>query len=328
VKRRAFLAATSGALVVLLPGCSIVPVIPKRPAPDLDDAAGWVRHEAGRYTVNLPRAEMGQNIATAFKQIACDELDVGWDVVDVQLIHTAQISRVKGTVGSDSVKDYALPLAQACASLRLALARGQHSGMLRAQNIPVAALRSFGAQARWTGKPAAQVQGRDIMTGQPLYAADVRRAGMVYGRVLRAPAVARAGVTTGAAGTRRLPHAPCRALLRVLRDSRPEPVNNARGAWPWWRARPARWTASRRRWPCSGLWTMPASDKDGPWRSRSTWYPGWRAARWRRYNGKRRRMDDSLKPGRWTCSLEVPPAAAPRDGNRAPPWPSGTRAAC
>jgi len=187
VKRRAFLAASTGALVVVLPGCSLVPVIPKRPAPDLDDAAGWVRHEAGRYTVNLPRAEMGQNIATAFKQIACDELDVGWDAVDVQLIHTAQISRVKGTVGSESVKDYALPLAQACASLRLAMARGQHSGVLRAQDIPVAALRSFGAQARWTGKPAAQVQGRAIVTGQPLFTADVRRPGMVYARVLRAP---------------------------------------------------------------------------------------------------------------------------------------------
>lgn len=187
MKRRAFLAATTGALVVVLPGCSLVPVIPKRPAPSLDDAAGWVRHEAGRYTVHLPRAEMGQNIATAFKQIACDELDVGWDAVDVQLIHTAQISRVKGTVGSESVKDHALPLAQACASLRLALASGQHSGVLRAQEIPVAALRSFGAQARWTGKPAAQVQGRQIVTGQPLYAADVRRPGMVYARVLRAP---------------------------------------------------------------------------------------------------------------------------------------------
>lgn len=187
MRRRAFLAAASGALVVVLPGCSLVPVLPKRPAPSLDDAAGWVRHEAGRYTVHLPRAEMGQNIATAFKQIACDELGAGWDAVDVRLLDTAQINRVKGTVGSESVKDYALPLAQACASLRLALAAGQRSGVLRAQDIPPAQLLSFSPRARWTGRAAAQVQGRDIVTGQPLYAADVRREGMVYARVLRAP---------------------------------------------------------------------------------------------------------------------------------------------
>ena len=35
-------------------------------------------------------------------------------------------------------------LAQACASLRMALAGGAREGLLRAQDIPVSALRSFG----------------------------------------------------------------------------------------------------------------------------------------------------------------------------------------
>lgn len=186
MKRRAFVVAGTGALTVLLPGCALVPVIPRRPAPSLEDAAGWVRHQAGRYTVHLPRAEMGQNIATALKQIACEELGADWGAVDVRLIHTAQLGRVKGTVGSESVKDYAVPLAQACASLRLALASGASTGLQRAQDIPVSALRSFAASTRWVGKPASQVQGREIVTGQPLYAADIRRPGMVYGRVLYA----------------------------------------------------------------------------------------------------------------------------------------------
>ena len=47
---------------------------------------------------------------------------------------------------------------------------------------------SFGPATRWVGKPVPQVQGREIVTGQPLYAADVRRPGQLYGRVLRAPA--------------------------------------------------------------------------------------------------------------------------------------------
>lgn len=188
MKRRAFLAAGTGALTVLLPGCALLPVIPQRPAPSLEDAAGWVRHEAGRYTLHLPRAEMGQHIATALKQIACEELGADWDAVDVQLMHTERLARVKGTVGSDSVKDYAVPLAQACASLRMALAGGAREGLLRAQDIPVSALRSFGPATRWVGKPVPQVQGREIVTGQPLYAADVRRPGLLYGRVMRAPA--------------------------------------------------------------------------------------------------------------------------------------------
>lgn len=187
MRRRTFVAAGAATLtVMLLPGCTLLPVIPKRPAPSLEDAAGWVRHANGRYTVHLPRAEMGQNIATALKQIACDELDAMWDAVDVQLMATTTIARVKGTVGSDSIKDYAMPLAQACATLRLALQAGTSEAVLQAQDLPRSALRAFSEKARWVGKAAPQVQGREIVTGQPLYAADVRRPGMLFGRVLRA----------------------------------------------------------------------------------------------------------------------------------------------
>ena len=112
MKRRSLLAAGSAAM--LLPGCTLIPVIPKRPSPSIKDAVGWLRHENGQYTLLLPRAEMGQNIATALRQVACDELAVAWDAVAVQLISTAGIAPVKGTVGSESIRDYALPLAQAC----------------------------------------------------------------------------------------------------------------------------------------------------------------------------------------------------------------------
>ena len=73
-------------------------------------------------TLYLPRVEMGQNILTALKQIACEELGVDWDAVDARLPGTADIRRVRATVGSESVKDFAVPLAQACATLRDALA--------------------------------------------------------------------------------------------------------------------------------------------------------------------------------------------------------------
>ena len=183
LSRRHFLRASgAGLTVVLLPGCAI-PVIPKRPAPDLDAALGWVRYADGRYTLWIPRVEMGQNILTALKQIACAELGVPWNQVDARLPSTRDIARVKATVGSDSIREYALPLAQACALLREAVARGGFAP--RAEAPPDTALRFLQPGALTPRVPLEQ--GRAIVTGQALYAADVRRSGLVYGRVLYAP---------------------------------------------------------------------------------------------------------------------------------------------
>jgi len=86
------------------------------------------------------------------------------------------------------VKDFALPLAQACATLRDAVAAGHTSGRLTAEPRPMHELRAFAAGARFVGTSAPLVQADAIVTGAPLYAADVRRPGMLFGRVLRAPA--------------------------------------------------------------------------------------------------------------------------------------------
>ncbi|OPF65384.1 xanthine dehydrogenase family protein molybdopterin-binding subunit [Hydrogenophaga sp. H7] len=186
MKRRHFLQAGGVLAVGFVAGCAI-PVIPKRPAAAYEDALGWVRHANGRYELLLPRAEMGQNIATALKQVACDELGVDWDRVTLRLPHTQDIPRVRATVGSESVKDFALPLAQACATLRDALAAGHTTGVRSAEPRPMNELRAFRSGARLVGRRVPLEQGRAIVTGAPLYAADVRLPGMVFGRVLRAP---------------------------------------------------------------------------------------------------------------------------------------------
>lgn len=171
----------AGLTVALFNGCAL-PVIPKRPTPSLDDALGWMRFESGRYTLWLPRVEMGQGVLTGLKQIACAELGVGWEAVSVKLPGTRDIGRVRATVGSDSIKDYALPLAQACALLRDAVARG---------GFPSAGARP--PAPRWPGVDRPDLrrvpleQGEAIVTGLPLYVADVRRPAMVFGRVLYAP---------------------------------------------------------------------------------------------------------------------------------------------
>lgn len=189
MKRRGFLGAAAGLTVTfgaLAAGCSAIPVIPKRPMPEPGDALGWLRHREGRFELFVPCAEMGQHVGPALRRIAAVELGVAADRVTLRSPSSRDIGRVKATVGSDSLKDFALPLARACASLREALAAGRTDGRIEVAAWPREQLRSLRAGV------ASAAQGertdlRAIVTGAPLYAADMRLPGMVYGRVLRAP---------------------------------------------------------------------------------------------------------------------------------------------
>lgn len=189
MRRRAFLAAAGGGLFALIGAGSFawsrVPVIPKRPDPDAETAIGWIGYRDGRYTLSLPRAEIGQNISTGLKQIVCAELQAQWSDVDV-LLHDTTIARVKPTVGSESVMLFAEPLAQACASLRDAIASGTPAGQVQVKERPRSDLRAFRPGGLIGASPQLE-HGRAIVTGAPLYAADTARPGMRYGRVLRAP---------------------------------------------------------------------------------------------------------------------------------------------
>lgn len=191
MKRRSFLLGSFGTLVAFIGAGTAVyatlPVIPKRPIPGTDDAAGWIAHHEGRFVLTLPRIEMGQNIATALQQIACTELNVGWETVDVSF-HNTGLARVRSTVGSESIMLFAEPLAQACASLRDALMRGERQGLVSVEPRPWAQLRTFARHGE-IGRTAEIVQGREIVTGKALYASDIRRPGTLFGRVLRAPAM-------------------------------------------------------------------------------------------------------------------------------------------
>jgi isoquinoline 1-oxidoreductase beta subunit len=190
-RRRFLQAGAAGLFVAVLPslgGCAL-PIIPKRPKPEVKDALGWVRYADGRTTLFIPRVEMGQNILTALKEIVCLELGVAWEAVDARLHGTGDIRRVRATVGSESVKDFAVPLAQACATLREAITQGRNKGQLKAVARPLAELRSLQALGSRAARPRRPLeQGLAIVRGEPLYVADVRRPGMLFGRVLRAAA--------------------------------------------------------------------------------------------------------------------------------------------
>jgi isoquinoline 1-oxidoreductase subunit beta len=175
MKRRQLLSYSGAAVAVsFLPACSVIPVIPKRPAPNASDAAGWIRYEQGHYTLFIPRAEMGQHVSVALAQIACDALGIEWAQLKLQLPSSQSIKRVRATVGSDSIKDFSEPLKAACENLRK---------QLQAQGI--ATRRS--TQPPLVGRSPLNPSSLAIATGQALFASDVHLKGMLYGRVLRSP---------------------------------------------------------------------------------------------------------------------------------------------
>lgn len=229
LSRRSLLALGGGITVgYLLPGCTLLPPIPKRPAPTLADAQGWVQlTPEGRFVLWSPRAEMGQNVLGGLRRIAALELGIDDEAVELRVPGSDDIARAKGTVGSDSMRELLLPLASACADLREAVltraaARLQtgvehlrltpdavlatHGGRVAlrdlaqpplqraAQERPGGALRAIKAikapGSPHTGpvpRPPAEPQHLALVTGAPLFAADVRLPGALHAAVLRPP---------------------------------------------------------------------------------------------------------------------------------------------
>ncbi|MBV1934313.1 MAG: molybdopterin-dependent oxidoreductase [Parvibaculaceae bacterium] len=190
MKRRTFLLGAGAVVGFPLAGCvvtKIIPVLPKRPMPDGQAAMGWIHFEEGNYFLDLPRIEMGQNITTGLKQVACEELGIEWGDLEVRMQQTSRIERVRSTVGSESVANFAIPLAQACATLRDAISEGKLKGRLDLIERPLSELKMFNQATKVIGKSPRLEHVEKIVRGEPLYAADMRLKGMLFGRVLRAP---------------------------------------------------------------------------------------------------------------------------------------------
>lgn len=180
------------------PACAFnpLPALPTRSMPAAEARIAWLRLlPDGRVQLLLPRQEMGQGVSIALRQIVAEELGVELERVEAILPDTAAIAPVKSTVGSDSLKDFAEPVARAGALLREHLRHGGHAAEIIDRGQPVT-LRSLQPDVahRHVGQARPTEQIAAIVTGAPsLYAGDIRLPGMMFGLVLPADATVAAG---------------------------------------------------------------------------------------------------------------------------------------
>jgi CO/xanthine dehydrogenase Mo-binding subunit len=225
--RRGFLrvlSAMGGGLLVV----STVPVVAQQETgrgsaqgQATDALAGWLHiGPTGRVTVYTGKVEIGQNIRTSLAQTVADELRVPMGVISLVMADTDLTPVDPGTFGSRTTPTMAPQLARAAATARemlidLAAAKWQvprQSLGVKAGAISDGSGRSisFGeltlgqnltgvvsGQApeeprdRWTvrGEALHKINARDIVTGRHEYPSDILRPNLLFGRVIRPPAL-------------------------------------------------------------------------------------------------------------------------------------------
>ncbi len=181
------------------------PAVAANPAEGAEILLALVNEGDGRLTATAlaGHVDLGTGIATAYAQIVAEELDLPLAAVRVVLGHTALVPNQGPTIASTSLQLHAQPLrcaaAQAHAWLLAAagdagLAEGwpQCAGALLAGAhvellLDPATATKPAAQYRVVGTSAPRTDISAKATGEAVYVHDVRRPGMLHGRVLRPP---------------------------------------------------------------------------------------------------------------------------------------------
>jgi len=184
------------------------------------DIGAWLHiGEDGTVTVYTGKAEVGQNARTSLTQVVAEELRAPVSSVRVLMADTDLVPFDAGTFGSRTTPDMVPRLRRAAAAAReslIDLAAEQwkvERGTLvvadgKVTHPPTHRALAFGELTkgqklmksigndvpltppeRWKviGQPVPKVNGRDIVTGQHKYASDIKRPGMLFGKVLRPP---------------------------------------------------------------------------------------------------------------------------------------------
>jgi nicotinate dehydrogenase subunit B len=219
--RRDFFRIAGGGLVIgLLLGEESLAQRPGAKGGGPQEIGGWIHiGEDSSITFYTGKVEIGQNIRTSLSQVVAEELRVPLARVKVVMADTALVPFDAGTFGSRTTPAMASQLRRTAAAAREALidlaadkgkverasltvADGKVAGpsgkptftfgeLTRGEKLMkvIGAAPPTAKPEKWTiaGTSAAKVDGRSFVTGTHQYASDIRRPGMLFGKVLRAP---------------------------------------------------------------------------------------------------------------------------------------------
>jgi len=175
--------------------------------------------EDSAVTVYTGKVEIGQNIRTSLTQVVAEELHLPLERIRLVMADTQMVPFDFGTAGSSSTPRMAPQLRRAAAFAReLLLDFAAEQGKVKRETLSIQDGKvvaadgktsfSFGQLThgkklmkviddkvlttpaeKWTraGTSTPKVDGRDFVTGTHRFASDVKRPGMVFGKVLRPP---------------------------------------------------------------------------------------------------------------------------------------------
>ncbi|HEX6227429.1 MAG TPA: molybdopterin cofactor-binding domain-containing protein [Chryseolinea sp.] len=203
-----------------------------------DQVGAWIHvGEKGGVTIYSGKAEVGQNIRTSLAQIVAEELHVPVDKIDMVLGDTALTPYDRGTFGSRSIPYMGPQLRKAAASARELfigmaaanwkadranlyledgivkdratkksvsigdLSKGQKLLKPVDENVKTTPVNEW----RIAGTSVKKVRGESFVTGQHKYVSDMHLPGMLYGRVLRAPAYGATLVSADTGAAEKMP---------------------------------------------------------------------------------------------------------------------------
>ena len=192
--------------------------------PDYSAGAAWLQvNPDGMTKMYCPRMEMGQNANTGLAQIVCEELNLDWEHIEIEYPNSGEVPPILFTAGSLSTMLYAKPIALAAANLRETLRLraadlskapvseisdhlagfsdpdgnfisytdlvSDQGMVLEPADFQDVSLYSFDSNRtrRHVGNPTAAYDLKEVVTAAPLYAADIRIDGQLYGRAIKPP---------------------------------------------------------------------------------------------------------------------------------------------
>ncbi|AYB35706.1 isoquinoline 1-oxidoreductase [Chryseolinea soli] len=193
--------------------------------------------EDGAVTIYSGKAEVGQNIRTSLAQVVAEELDVPMEKITMILGDTTLTPYDRGTFGSRSTPYMGPQLRKAAASARelildlaatewkterslLYISKGNVTNPDTKQMTPIGkivkgkqlvqavdekvVLKKIDAW-KIAGTSVKKVNGESFVTGQHKYVSDMKLTGMLYGKILRAPAYGATLVSADISDAKKIP---------------------------------------------------------------------------------------------------------------------------